>query len=82
MAAAPRISYAGNAPEFASTGEHVSRIAELGFSHVAVRLPADDGADLVSDLQAACDRNRISLLVDIGLSELAVDHPLVRKHPE
>ena len=80
---APRISYAGMAPERGYARENLARISELGFSHVAFANGLSTNShDRIRAVHAACHEHGLALLLEIDLADLAVDHPLVAEHPE
>ncbi len=78
---APRICHAGNASVHELTGETINRCVELGFSHVAIThdARADESLRVLSE---ACDAANVGLILDIDITDLPVDHPLVKEHPE
>ena len=54
----------------------------MGFSHIAVSISnAGDGED-VHVLGEASGAANLGLLLDINVTDLPVDHPLVKQHPE
>lgn len=79
---APRISHAGVAPDPGYARENLTRIAELGFSHVAFAQGAANRGNSIDALHSACKANGLALLLDVDFTDLAIDHPLVREHPE
>ena len=54
----------------------------MGFSHIAVEVSDASDAHDVRTLGEACGSTNLGLLLDLNLTDLAVDHPLVRQHPE
>lgn len=54
----------------------------MGFSHIAVALTNGRNGEDVRVLGDACRAANLGLLLNINLTGLAVDHPLVRQHPE
>jgi starch synthase (maltosyl-transferring) len=43
---------------------------------------ADDGHNSIRALHKACDHHGLGLLLEIDVTDAALDHPLVRAHPE
>jgi len=88
----PRICHAGTAPGKDGAREALARAASLGFSHILFRSdtlaesqPAASDSRSVEALRAlaqACTTAGLGLLLDLDISELALDHPLVEQHPE
>lgn len=79
---APRICYAGIAPAREPTGEVLARCAELGFSHIAIVHENGRADDDVRRMRADCDAANLGLFLDLDISELPLNHPLVKEHPE
>ncbi len=63
------------------TGDRIAQCAELGFSHVAV-MHAGASDETVRGLHNACDAANTGLLLDVDITDLPADHPLVKDHPE
>ena len=79
----PRICHAGNASDCGIAGEKAARCAELGFSHFAVAQPRQhNGEGALQTAREACDAAQLSLLLEMVVTDLPLDHPLVREHPE
>src|SRR5438105_4467312 len=71
------------APERGYARETLARFAELGFSHVAFANGlVTNGYDRMRAMHAACDEHGLALLLEIDLTDLAVEHPLVVEHSE
>lgn len=79
---APRICHAGKAPDRGRTGEILARCAGLGFSHIAVAYENGRTDETVRRLRKDCDAANLGLLLNLDLSDLPLDHPLVKEHPE
>lgn len=79
---APRICYAGKASDRAKAGEILARCAGLGFSHVAVTYENGRTDEALLSLRKDCDAANLGLLLNLDISDLPLDHPLVNKHPE
>lgn len=79
---APRICCAGKAPDRAKTGEILARCAGLGFSHIAVNYENRQTDEAVRSLRKDCDAANLGLLLRLDISDLPLDHPLVKEHPE
>ena len=81
----PRLCHAGFAPEQDKAGTAAARAAELGFSHIvfgangAVR---SGESQPIRQLVEACAAGDLEILLDLEISELPLDHPLVHLHPE
>jgi starch synthase (maltosyl-transferring) len=89
----PRICHAGTAPGKDEAREAIARAAALGFSHILFRSAAladgrpiadgpPNGSQSLRALAQACAAAELGLLLDLDVSELALDHPLVKQHPE
>ena len=81
----PRICHAGTAPEMADARPRAARAADLGFSHILFRangLDEPSEAERLRPLAEASAAADLSLLLDLDISTLALDHRLVRDHPE
>ena len=79
---APRICYAGKAPESGQTGEILARCAGLGFSHIALNYENGRTDGALVRLRQECDVANLGLLLNLDISDLPLDHPLVKEHPE
>jgi starch synthase (maltosyl-transferring) len=80
---APRICHAGNAADRGRVAKAIAQSGLLGFSHVAVTCDPGDGVDgEIRLLGEACTAANLDLVLDVNLTDLPIEHPLVRMHPE
>ena len=79
--ASPRICHAGTATGTDEARSAISRAQALGFSHIILS-PGDPLKQSIKELTEQSQAADLALLLDIDISDLPFDHPLVREHPE
>jgi starch synthase (maltosyl-transferring) len=60
----------------------LAQCARLGFSHIALTYENGRTDVAVRRLRDECDAANLGLLLNLDISDLPLDHPLVKEHPE